>query len=361
MPTSVAAPASPDVLLDVYGQEPDREFTVGVIGAGDIAATAHLPTLSALRCARLAWVADIDAERCGRLGRAYRVPAKVIRPGAFEIPPADVVLLATPYGVREPYYQALRHRGCAVYAEKPFARTAEEHQRICSWYPPQCLTAGLMMRCWGANLMARDLVSSRLFGPLRAVRFGFGRPGLVTHGRYYFESHKGGGGLVAEVGIHGVDSALFVTRAVSARVDAVRVVRDGELDLHTDARLALRDESGLEIPCRITVTVLEETHQGMRLDFDHAVVSYLLLGQGFALHGDEIDHSVTVQPRTAARSYTLQPAGQRLTPGSKFQMFYDHWRRFLVGVHTGEANWTSAASALLTTESLQAIAEAPPS
>ncbi len=351
---------SPSTATDsgTYGYEPDRRFTVGIIGAGDIARSAHVPTLRAMRCAEVAWITDIDAGRAGSIARACKLPFEPLPKNLKDLPAADVVLITTPYGVREPYYQALRERNCSIYVEKPFAQATEEHRRICSWFPGYALTAGLMMRCWGANQMVREAVTARLFGPLRAVRFGFGRPGLVTNNRFYLDKKKGGGGMVAELGIHGIDALLFVTRTVTASVEDVRVIWDGDLDAHTDARLMLHTEHGDKVACRITVTAIEETMEGLELEFDHAVVSYLLPGQGYALHGDTIDMSVNVRPARSATSYTLQPARHQLMPSTKFQMFYDYWRRFLLGVHTGQPNWTTAESALLTTQVMEQIREA---
>lgn len=344
-------------VVDAYGNEPERCFTVGLIGSGDIAFSAHLPVLVAMRSAQVAWVTDIDDQKSKFLARAYGVPCATFPADPRALPDADVMLMTAPFGVREPYYEALQKRDCAIYVEKPFALTEEEHRRTCARFPSYALTSGLMMRCWGATQMMRQIVASKLFGPLRTARFGFGRPGLVTGGRYYFDKNRGGGGMIAELGIHGVDTLLFVSQAVTASVDDVKLVRDNGCDLHTEARLTLRTESHEAIACRITITALHEVSEGVEFQFDDAVVSYLLPGQGYALHGNQIDLDVCVRPVRAGRSYTLHPAHSPMTPGTKFQMFYDYWRRFLQGIHNREQNLTTAESALLTTQVIQKISE----
>ena len=100
-------------------------LTLGVIGSGDIARTAHVPVLKALEGTTLSWVADVDEERAGGMGKAYKVPHHVLDKNGGDPPKADVILLSTPYGVRKSYYDAYRDRGTALYVEKPFARTAE--------------------------------------------------------------------------------------------------------------------------------------------------------------------------------------------------------------------------------------------
>lgn len=332
-------------------------LSVGVIGAGDIARTAHVPVLKALAGARLDWVADVNAARSQEMGRAYKVPSRVLgnEPGAW--PKADAILLATPYGVRLPYYEHYRQQGTALYVEKPFARSAEEHGRICSWFPGHALASGLMMRSWSANLLAREIIDSNLFGALRTARFAHGRPGLVTYGRYYLDQNKGGGGMVSEFGIHGIDSLLFVSRAQSVSLERLHTIEEGELDLHTHAVFKLQLSGGQQANCEITVTGIEDLVEGIELEFDDALVSYLLPGQGYALHGDAVDLKIAVRPRRAGgAAYHLTPRDAGAFPSTKFQMFHDFWSRFLDGVRRGESNHTAAADAYLTTVVIDEIA-----
>ena len=332
-------------------------LSVGVIGAGDIARTAHVPVLKALAGARLDWVADVNSARSAEMGKAYKVPSRVLGNKPAEWPKADAILLATPYGVRLPYYEHYRQQGAALYVEKPFARSAEEHGRICSWFPAHALASGLMMRSWSTNLMAREIIDSQMFGALRTARFAHGRPGLVTYGRYYLDQNKGGGGMVSEFGIHGIDSLLFISRAQSAALDRVYTIEEGDLDLHTRATLTLQLTGGQTAQCEITVTGIEDLVEGVELEFDDAILSYLLPGQGYALHGDAVDLRISVRPRRGAgASYHLTPRDPGAFPSTKFQMFHDFWSRFLEGVRRGEPNHTTAADAYLTTVVIDEIA-----
>ena len=84
--------------------------------------------------------------------------------------------------------------------------------------------------------MVRSILRQKLFGQLRAIRFGFGKPGIVTQGNYYFEPKRGGAGMISEVGIHGIDATLFVTGATQARITSARMILEGDLDLHAQAQ-----------------------------------------------------------------------------------------------------------------------------
>jgi predicted dehydrogenase len=325
------------------------------VGAGDIVRAVHLPALKVLPDVRVEWLCDIDAGQAATMATAYGVPSTPFVEDPRELPEADVVLLATPYGVRRPYYEALRERGTAVYVEKPVACSGEWHRELCSWFPDHALASGLMMRVWGPSRVAREAVQSGLFGRLRRARFGFGKPGLVTQGRFYFDKEMGGAGMMFEVGIHGIDTLLRLSGATGFEVREVHGVRDANgLDLHTRGCAWLTSGDGGVVDCEIVVTALEESIEGVELELDNAVLRFPLVGQGYALVGEQVDWNVQVQPRQGGRGYRLEPT-TGLTPITKFQMFVEYWKLFLEGVRTGVANETSAADSLLTTELIESF------
>ncbi|MEZ5403268.1 MAG: Gfo/Idh/MocA family oxidoreductase [Bryobacteraceae bacterium] len=332
-----------------------KKLSVGVIGAGDIARTAHLPVLTQCENISVDWLADVNRGNAASLAKAYKTECLPLTENLKELPAADVVLLACPYGVRQPYYEMLSERGSAIYAEKPLARTAAEHDSICAMFPDWALASGLMMRAWSSNLMAREAIGAGIFGDLRRASYSHGRPGLVTGGRYYLDPAQGGGGMLAEFGIHGVDSVLYACQAAAAEVERVHSVREGKVDLHTEAAIAMRLPGKQDAVFDVTVTGLANVFEGVELEFDDAILSYLLPGQGYALHGDIIDMDVTVRPARGGPGYRLSPAIPGVYPSTKFQMFHEFWTRFLDGVREQKPNWTSAREARLTTAVIEGI------
>lgn len=329
---------------------------IGVIGTGDIVRAVHLPVLQALPDIEIGWIADLDEERARGLGQAYGAPVTALPKHLEALPSADVILLATPFGSRTPYYEALRERGQAIYVEKPFAQDLGGHRALCSQFPEAALASGLMMRAFGPTRWMRRLISERVFGALTAVRVGFGKPGLVTHGRFYFDTDRGGAGFVSEVGIHGIDTLLFATSATAFSVAELNVVRDEDgLDLHTHGKLSLETETCGEIDCEITLTSLENTREEVVFEFEGAELSYPLVGQGYALVGDVVSHDIRVRPYAGGSVYTLRPEGTAINPETKFQTFGVYWRDYLEGVRSGEANYTSASAAELTSAVVGAL------
>lgn len=335
--------------------EPSPPLTIGVIGTGDIVRSVHFPVLLARRDVRIGWITDVDAVRAEAVGKAYKVPVRRLPRDFGELPDADVVLLTAPYGVRDPYYRALRHRDIAIYAEKPVALSCEYLKQLTNWYPDYALASGLMMRAWGPVACLKQLVASGIFGSLREISFGFGRPGFVTHDRFYLNRQQGGAGLLGELGIHGLDCLLHISGAKEVSVEAHTGVRHEAIELHTEAVLSITTEFGYLVHGRVTVTGVENALEGLHLEFDQVRLSLLLPGQGYALVGDSTDQVIHIRHRQGGRSYTLAPDKGRMLPQTKMQMFDANWSDFLKGVRSRTANRTSAKASTLTVEVLEQL------
>ena len=338
---------------DPSSTTPSTLLKVACIGAGDIVRATHLPVLKSLAGVEIAWIADPNENRAKEMAKVYDVPFRSLPTDLSDLPAADVFLLACPFGVRDPYYSALRGRSASLYVEKPFARSSQRHAELCSWFPSFALASGLMMRCWGVNVMVQNILQQQIFGPLRAIRFGFGKPGLVTQGNYYFESKRGGAGMISEVGIHGIDAALFVTRATQADIVSSNTILERDLDLHTEAKFRARTADDQEFDLEFTISSLQPTIEGIEIDCVDATLAYPLPGQGYALIAEKVNMDVTVRPKRGGSTYIIRPEYVPLHPTTKFQMFHEYWKTFLDGIRTQRANSTSAAQAQLTTEVIE--------
>lgn len=321
-------------------------FSVGIIGAGEIVATAHLPVLLAMEEVSVAWLTDANLNRAKSMALAYRVDHLELPESPKDLPYTDVVLLAIPYGARDPYYEALSNNSRAIYAEKPFARRIDEHQRICSLFPDYQLACGFQRRSWGPTLQVKKMVEAGFFGQLRSVNLGFGGPGIVAGNAYCSDISLAGGGILMETGVHSIDALLFILNATAIRVHDARMIMDGGFDLHADAKLALVTGKDVRIECEINVSCLQETINCLEFTFDHVVVSFNLFGNGL----------VYVRERNGSGQYTIA-TDRKIYPHTSFETFYEHWSLFLNGVRTKCANLTSASQSILTTEVIEKLYE----
>jgi predicted dehydrogenase len=318
-------------------------LTVGVVGAGGIVTGIHLPTLLNLDSVCVLWIADLDDSLALRVGKAFGIEAVALPKDPRALPPTNIVLLAAPYGARAPYFEALRLRDVGVYVEKPFARTVEEHDRLRNGFGESRIADGFQRRSWGPTAAARELVRASPFGPLRRARFGIGGPGIVVGGRYSSDVRLAGGGILVEVGVHGIDLLLHILDAVDVRVIEGTMIQEDGFDLHTDARIAVDRARFEPVECEVTTSSLKSTTNRMDLEFEDATVSFSIFSwEGFQ-----------VRTRGGA-AYLLTPHGG-IYPLTSHQTFHRHWGDFVDGVRSGVPNQTAAVHSRLTTKLVESL------
>jgi predicted dehydrogenase len=319
-------------------------LSVGVIGAGEMVARYHLPTLHALKpSVRIDWLADSDYKKARLVGNAYGVKPLRMHEQVSALPATDVILVAIPYGARGQYWKSLRERNSAVYLEKPIAQTAVEHREMCSWFAPHRLGCGYQRRSWGGTLLLKELIETELFGPLERIRLGFGGPGTSQWSGYSANVDLAGGGVLFEFAVHWIDQMLFCTSATSVKVRSGRMIVDEGYDLHTEALVSLMLKNR-SVDCDMTISRLKDTSESMEFDFKQAsvIVSYLT-------------DDIVVRNKTGRRLYRLLPDRGPLHPKTPRQTLHSHWCEFLAGVRTATTNRTSATECTLTTELLEAL------
>jgi len=314
---------------------------IGVIGAGEIAANSHLPVLRSLEGARIAYVADRDEARAKLVGRAFG--AQGLAPQSpRDLPPADVVLLSLPYGARPAYYEVLAARGTAVYAEKPFARTLAEHDARCAAFGPARLACGLQRRSWGPARALREILRAAPFGKLLRARVEVGGPGLTPGGGYLGDPKLAGGGLLAEVGIHAVDLALFCADAAEVEVQAAKQEAHAGLDIHTEAEAQVTTYHGDRFELSVLASALRFTSLANTFTFEHAELAFAAWGDG----------AIQVKPRGGGPVLSITTESMEY-PRTSAQSIHAHWSRFLEGLREDKPNETSAAASRLSTSFLE--------
>jgi predicted dehydrogenase len=324
-------------------------FSVGVVGAGAIAQSMHLPVLLSMPRVRLAWVADSNADRARSVGAAYGIKT-VCAQSAEDLPESDVVLLAIPVGGRGPYLDTLAEKKTAVFAEKPFAITSAEHRRILDLFSSHRLGCGYMRRFYAATVLLRQLLGRGWFGPLKRIRIAEGNRSTRTGVDRSFldDARLASGGVLAELGCHTVDLALYLTGAEAFEVKCCTLVLDGHVDRKVSARVSLRNSSALPregAELDYCASWLDRQENVVELQFERTSLwAELVPGAGVFL-GDPGRHSEAVSIAPAV------PAGA----STSNQAFYLEWDDFLTGLETGRESAVSASSAVLTTELIEQL------
>ena len=327
----------------------NKNLTLGIIGAGYIVSKVHLPVLLNLKEVEVKWITDLDKKKADSIASSYNISCIELQQDLTELPHTDIVLLAIPYGARKPYYEALKERSSALYVEKPFALSHEEHNKLCSWFPSYKLCLGLQRRSWGPTLLIKDLIKSRIYGELQSVRFGLGNPaGFVGLADFFSDINLSRGGILFDVGIHGIDTIFFCTGAESFQINYLKMITEKGYDIHAEAKYTINNSRNNNIKWEITVSSLQETINKIEFEFTNAVLSFSLF---------DTEGRINIKTLNGLESEILSSNIQnsKIYPITAFQTFYEHWSHFINGIHEKQANWASASDSLLTTELIEAL------
>jgi predicted dehydrogenase len=174
--------------------------------------------------------------------------------------PLDGISIATPSALHAQHALACLAGGRAVFCQKPLARTLAETRTVvdAARAHNRLLEVDFSYRNTAALRALKAVIDSGELGPIYAAR-------LVFHNAYgpdkpwYYDRAASGGGCVMDLGVHLVDSALWllgerVTRVDSAlyaqgkRIEASAV--DGsQVEDYATARLELASGASVELAC----------------------------------------------------------------------------------------------------------------
>ena len=174
-----------------------------------------------------------------------RAQAAALAPGAQQVDSLEALLdlqldgvaIATPSAQHAVQSLAALERGLAVFCQKPLARSAEETRAVvdAARRADRRLDVDFSYRKTRALEAIKGVLASGELGPIYAARF-------VFHNAYgpdkpwYYQRALSGGGCVMDLGIHLVDSALWLLdRPKLARVTSALYAKGARLTAGSDA------------------------------------------------------------------------------------------------------------------------------
>jgi predicted dehydrogenase len=318
------------------------KFKIGIIGAGSIVETNHIPAINALPNAKVGWIYDKDAARMTLVSKMYGIPSLLHALPADGLPEVDVCLLAIPYGSRKPYIEDCRQKGKLLVVEKPFAFSKEEHLANCMGFRPWEIGVNFQRRYYHSVGAIRKIIQGNVFGRLKHIRFVQGNFTLKGGSGYLSNVALAGGGVIAESCSHILDIILSLTDADEVRVVQLQSLHQAGLDYDTVFDSEIKAGNN-EVTVCCEISTLRNLDNGLYLEFEHATLSCDLSPDGKTFIRDtkkkQVEFVVTESPLYEGLSL------QATRIGDAFLVF---WRQFLLGIEQQKANQTSASSSLLT-------------
>lgn len=318
------------------------ELDIGVIGCGGIVEGCHLPALLSIPGVTVRWVCDSSAERARRIALRWGLGRSFSH--LSDCTDVDAVLVATPVGTRKRILDETTRRGWHGLCEKPFATSAVEHREMLEFAERNGLTlgAGYMRRYYWAVEQARNMLRSRVLGPLIEVVAGesgnLDRTGL-EQSSYRNNVQASGGSVLMETGCHLLDELMFMSDALRVHVEACEQQVWDSYEVETVASGFITLQLGEQVPLQFAVSGIKPVFHGIafrcesgeiRLGPDPAKGLELSIGQA--------------QPQHLDLTHPHPTQNHIVTP------FHREWLHFLDAIRT-TAEWDAQReTGLLTTD-----------
>ena len=190
-----------------------KMLRVGVIGAGGIG-LEHLKSLRQCPEAIIAGVAEASLERLEQAARKYSIRQHYRDYTKLLADPSiDAVTIALPNHLHAPVALAALRANKHVFLEKPMAMNAAEAARVVRLAARRnrTLMVGHNFRFHSDTIAARALLRRGDLGSVYHARaFWLRQRGIPRIGSWFTQKRLAGGGCVADIGVHMLDTCLHV-------------------------------------------------------------------------------------------------------------------------------------------------------
>lgn len=182
-----------------------------IAGAGYIA-NIHAQAVKALKDAELVAVVEKFADKAAEFARKFDIRRRYENIDNLPKDEAvDALVICTPNFLHAPQAVAALERGIHVLVEKPMAMNASEAEKILS--ASRRSGAVLMVaHCWRFDrdvLWLKEQLQSGVIGRIIRTK-GYGVHSLWGPGGWFTQKQFAGGGALADMGIHALDTARFL-------------------------------------------------------------------------------------------------------------------------------------------------------
>ncbi len=190
-----------------------NKLRVGIIGAGNIATSAHLPSYQQLTdLVEVVAIADIVIERAKDAAEKYNIPhyfASVEELMAnVEV---DYIDICTWTAAHAPVCIAAAKAGKNILCEKPLAATLEQGlamEKAVKEAGVQFMLA-VVTRYGAEQIKFRELYEQGVFGEIYAAKTQYVRR-RGTPGGWFTDKELAGGGPVLDIGVHAIDRTWYL-------------------------------------------------------------------------------------------------------------------------------------------------------
>ena len=189
-----------------------KPLKIAIIGAGQIAETAHMPAYQSLSAyASVAAVCDTVQERARQLAQRFHIPHVYTdyKTMLKDIEP-NLVSVCVPNRLHHPFVMDILEAGSHVFCEKPPAITFEEAKAMSEKAKEKgrLLSYNFCHRHRGEVKALRQLIDENALGDIYAVELTAQRRRAIPGWGSFTNKEIQGGGPLIDLGIHMLDAGL---------------------------------------------------------------------------------------------------------------------------------------------------------
>ena len=318
---------------------------LGIIGSGNVVIAQHFPLLMANSDVNISWV--LEPYNDLPLMKGLNIPVFKSLDEFDNFPSVDIVFIGTPYGVRQPIYDAIRGKVKGIYCEKPFAKSVKEHLAITNDYEDYTFSVGYNRRALGHVNIIKNIIHDGVFGDLKEVRCEYGYF-TIKSGSFHSHIELSGGGILFESGVHWIDAMLFSIQPNDVEIINAMVEYNAGLDIHTDAEFLLKMDNQEDIDCKILITHLQKTEDKISYVFEHVTVELYLY--------DESQPPLVI-PNNASnnKTYEINNFLVGIGPSTAVGQGAKYWEDYISSFVNKKVSYTNASECLMTTKVIEQI------
>lgn len=189
-----------------------KKLKIGIVGAGNICTTSHLPAYKQVEEAEIVAIADLNLERAKTAAEKFGIPEYY---GSVEemLEKADIeaVDICTWNNGHGPVAIAAANAGKHILCEKPLTVSNEMAQKIKEAVEKNNVRFMLAVpgRFGNSNSYVRNMYDKGELGEVYFAKTAYVRRRGTPTG-WFTDSKTAGGGPVIDVGVHGIDAAWYI-------------------------------------------------------------------------------------------------------------------------------------------------------
>jgi len=187
------------------------KLRIGLIGAGGIARSVHLPAWKNINNAEVVAVADINETAARGVAETFGIPEVYTDYRKLAALGLDAVDICTPNKLHTPAVLASLEAGSHVLCEKPLAVTTAEVRRMgeLADRKGRILMTGQHMRFLSHSQAVKAWIGSGALGEVYHARVRAMRRAWIPTSPGFLDPDLSGGGPCMDIGVHALDNCLW--------------------------------------------------------------------------------------------------------------------------------------------------------